>query len=492
MMSRFPAERIVVHKDAPINTTGGFVLYWMTAFRRSKWNFGLERAADWAQELGKPLIVLEALRCDYPWASDRLHSFILDGMRDNALHFKDTSVFYFPFVERFKNQGKGLVRELSSRSCLVVTDECPSFFLPRMTRSFAKDSPCRMEAVDSNGLLPIGITERVFLTAHSFRRFLQQQLHRFLDRFPKDDPLSNMRIPALKELPAEILRKWPMAASKIIGSSPGSLRGLPIDHTVRPVEIRGGPTAARVKLADFLHANLRRYHVDRNHPDENATSFLSPYLHFGHISVHEIFSELSKFEHWSPGRISASASGMREGWWGMSQGAEAFLDQLVTWRELGFNMCSKRDDYDQFDSLPGWALGELAAHEKDDRQYVYSLEEFESAKTHDPLWNAAQRQLLVEGGMHNYVRMLWGKKILEWTSSPREALEIMIGLNNKYALDGRDPNSYTGIFWVMGRYDRPFGPARPVFGKIRYMSSRSIMKRIKLAEYIRRMIPAPN
>ncbi|MGA3118650.1 MAG: deoxyribodipyrimidine photolyase [Syntrophobacteraceae bacterium] len=490
-MVQFPVERIVRYNNASINTDGEFVLYWMTAFRRAHWNFSLERAAGWAQELRKPLVVLEALRCDYPWASDRLHSFILDGMRDNQSDFKDTAALYFPFVERFKNEGKGLITELASRSCIIITDEYPSFFLPRMTRAAAKDLAIRMEAVDSNGLLPMAITNRVFLTAYSFRRFLQQQLPRLLDQFPKRNPLSNTSIPILKKLPAEISRKWPMAPREIINVSPGSLRHLPIDHSVKPVETRGGSGAARIMLLEFLQKKLHRYHSDRNHPDGDATSGLSSYLHFGQISAHEIFSELKEVEQWSSERLFPKASGQREGWWGMSKGGEAFLDQLVTWREIGFNMCSKRDDYDQFDSLPDWAQNALATHQNDHRQYLYSLEEFESAETHDPLWNAAQRQLLIDGGIHNYLRMLWGKKILEWTSSPRKALEIMTELNNKYALDGRDPNSYTGIFWVLGRYDRPFGPARPVFGTIRYMSSSSTMRRIKLAEYMRRMVPVP-
>jgi deoxyribodipyrimidine photo-lyase len=175
----------------------------------------------------------------------------------------------------------------------------------------------------------------------------------------------------------------------------------------------------------------------------------------------------------------------------MSEGAEAFLDQLVTWRELGFNMCSKREDHDQFESLPPWAIKELHEHAGDRRPFLYSLEEFKAAKTHDELWNAAQRELLEQGWIHNYLRMLWGKKILEWSSSPREALGAMIELNNKYALDGRDPNSYSGIFWVLGRYDRPFGPSRPIFGKIRYMSSKSTARKLALADYLNRYGPAP-
>ena len=235
-MDHFPIERIVPLNKAPMNPDGEFVLYWMIAFRRGEWNFSLERAAGWAQELRKPLLVLEALRCDYPWASDRLHSFMLEGMLHNQAHFRHTPALYFPFVERFKNEGKGLIAELASRSCIIITDEYPSFFLPRMTRSAAEHLPIRVEAVDSNGLLPMGITDRVFLTAYSFRRFIQQQLPRHLDQFPKKDPLSNSSIPRMEELPGETSKKWPMTTLETANLSPGFLSGLPIDHTVKPVE----------------------------------------------------------------------------------------------------------------------------------------------------------------------------------------------------------------------------------------------------------------
>ena len=182
---------------------------------------------------------------------------------------------------------------------------------------------------------------------------------------------------------------------------------------------------------------------------------MSPYIHFGHVSSHELYS--------------AARHKLR------------FLDQLVTWRELGFNMCAHVANYDCYESLPAWAQRTLAKHEKDERAFLYSLAHFEQAETHDAVWNAAQKQLLEEGGIHNTLRMLWGKKILEWTRTPREALAIMIELNNKYALDGRDPNSYNGIFWILGRYDRPWGPERPVFGTIRYMSSANTARKMKKA-----------
>jgi deoxyribodipyrimidine photo-lyase len=164
--------------------------------------------------------------------------------------------------------------------------------------------------------------------------------------------------------------------------------------------------------------------------------------------------------------------------------AESFLDQLVTWRELGYNLCSHRDDYDHYASLPDWAKHTLAVHASDERPYLYSLEQFEQAATHDPLWNAAQRELVREGGLQGYLRMLWGKKILHWSRTAELALHVMIELNNKYALDGRNPNSYSGIFWILGRYDRAWGPERPVFGKVRYMTSESARRKLELRRYL--------
>jgi deoxyribodipyrimidine photo-lyase len=175
----------------------------------------------------------------------------------------------------------------------------------------------------------------------------------------------------------------------------------------------------------------------------------------------------------------------------VSGSAEAFLDQIVTWRELGLNISARRPDYDQFGSLPRWAVSTLDAHAGDPRPHTYTLEQFAAAATHDPLWNAAQRQLVSDGRIHNYLRMLWGKKILEWTASPRDALAVMIELNNRFALDGRDPNSYSGIFWVLGRYDRPW-PERPIFGTVRYMTSASTAKKLRVKEYLRRYSPSPS
>jgi deoxyribodipyrimidine photo-lyase len=482
--SQVPQIRVRQMNDAPVRTDGKYVLYWMVAARRAHWSFALDRAVEHARQLDRPLIVLEAIRAGYRWSNDRIHRFVIDGMADNERAFADTGVLYYPYVEPKPGAGKGLLERLAAEACVVVTDDFPAFFIPRMLASAGKKLPVRLEAIDSNGILPMRATDRVFARAHDFRRFLQRELGPFLDQMPRRNPLRTKLRPR-RRLPDGIAQRWARATPGLLGGE-GEIARLPIDHSVQAGSCAGGSSAGHRVLRDFLAGPFERYGEDRNHPDADGASGLSPYLHFGHLSAHEIFGELVSREDWSSEKISGPASGKRSGWWGMRPAAESFLDQLITWRELGLNFCVHRDDYDQYESLPDWARATLEDHSGDPRPHVYSLEQFERAETHDDLWNAAQKQLRVEGRIHNYLRMLWGKKILHWTSSPRHALEIMVELNNKYALDGRNPNSYSGIFWVLGRNDRAWGPERPVFGKIRYMSGANTRRKLHVGRYIER------
>lgn len=477
-----PTERISRVNRAPIRAEGAYVLYWMIASRRTEYNFGLQRAVEHATALQKPLIVLEALRAGHRWASARFHQFVIDGMRDNALGFQRPGVCYHPYLEPAAGDGRGLLAALAANAAVVVTDDFPCFFLPAMVAAAGDALTVAMEAVDANGLLPLRAETKVHLTAHSFRRALQQTLPAHLPNRPLADPLAALAGPA-PTLPESITERWPHALNWL--DRGGEVTGLAIDQQVRPVALRGGSTAARLALQQFLSHGLQGYGADRNHPDRDASSGLSPYLHWGHLSTHEVFDALMTREGWL-GHTPARATGAREGWWGVSANAEAFLDQVITWRELGFNFTSKRHDYDQFESLPPWAIATLTEHAADDREWVYDRDALEHARTHDPLWNAAQRQLVREGRMHNYLRMLWGKKILQWSATPREALRVMIELNNKYALDGRNPNSYSGIFWTLGRYDRPWFPERPIYGVVRYMTSESAARKLRLREYLQR------
>jgi len=388
-------------------------------------------------------------------------------------------------VPELRIADKGLLDVLAQRACVVVTDDFPAFFLPRMVAAAAAQLPVRVEQVDSNGLLPLRATDRVFTNAFSFRAFLQKELRSHLEYFPRPDPLADVKLPAIKSLPAEITRRWSGASATLLSGSAAELAALPIDHSVRVVDYRGGPLEARRRPRQFLEGHIADYSKAANHPDDNARSGLSPYLHFGHISPHELFHELMSREGWSPERLATKSNGKRSGSWGASTATEAWLDEFITWRELGYNMTAHRDDYDRYESLPDWARATLERHAADPRWQVYSLDEFAGAKTHDPLWNAAQRQLIRDGRIHNYLRMLWGKKILEWSPVSRDAIDVMIELNNRYAIDGRDPNSYSGIFGCLGRYDRSWGPERPIFGTVRYMSSDNTLKKLRVKAYLR-------
>jgi deoxyribodipyrimidine photo-lyase len=470
----------------PIFGDRDFVLYWMIAARRVRYNYALERAIVWARELQKPLVVLEALRVDYPWASDRLHRFVLDGMSDNQRGFLDAGIAYYPYVEPRHGAGRGLLAALARHASVVVTDHFPCFFLPRMVAAASKKIEAKLEAVDSNGLLPLSAADRDFTTAASFRRHVQAELPKHLPSFPRANPLAGALLRRPYRLPREIVERWPRADPDLLRGDAAALAELPVDHAVPVVGTRGGSQEAAKVLRRFLRRHLASYPTLHNDPSADATSRLSPYLHFGHIGSHEVFAALARKERWSPRNLSREVTGHRSGYFGMSEAAEAFLEQLIVWRELGYTMCDRQPEtYDRYESLPTWARATLAAHARDHRPHRYDRAAFEAAATHDPAWNAVQRQLLCEGFQHNYMRMLWGKKILEWSSTPREALQTMIAIMNRWSLDGRDPNSYTGYLWTLGRYDRPW-PGRPIYGNVRSMSSERTAAKVDLSKYLKK------
>jgi deoxyribodipyrimidine photo-lyase len=481
--SRVPQLRITTLNSSPTRADADYVLYWMTSARRTQDNFGLDRAIEHARDLGRPLLVFEALRVDYPWASDRLHQFVIEGMEDNAARFAAAGITYLPWVEPALGAGRGLLEALAKRASVVVTDEFPCFFLPQMIVAAASRLEVCVEQVDSNGLLPLRATPSEFPTAYAFRRFLHKQLAPHLLERPAPDPLANPAGLTGARLPDAVATwtttsPWPFDLAR--------LHDLPISHDVRPTGVRGGEVAARGRLARFVSERLGRYVDDRNDPSVDGTSGLSPYLHFGHIGAHRVFDALTSPLGWTPALLATNGKGQRDGFWNLPAPVEAFLDEFVTWREVGYAFCFHRPDYEQYESLPSWARATLDAHRVDRRPHLYSEAELAGAGTHDPIWNAAQRQLVREGRIHNYLRMLWGKKILEWSPSPEEALHRLIELNNRYSLDGRNPNSYSGIFWTLGRFDRAWGPVRPIFGTIRYMSSDNTARKLTLGPYLER------
>ncbi len=480
-----PTLRVTELNQAPENPAGDYVLYWMIANRRLEWNYALDQAIEHAKRLQKPLLIFEPLRVRYRWASDRLHRFVIQGMHDHAQQLKTSPIGYYPYVEPQPGAGTPLFTMLAKQACIVVTDDYPCFFLPHMIDAVKPSLNVAFQMVDSNGIVPLRQADRTFTVAHSYRRWMQKNVLDLLLDAPQAQPLARLKLPKFEGLPDKIKKRWPAANLESL-LKPDGLKSLPIDHQVRPSQrYQGGSHEAQQLWHKFLHQRLAQYDQNRNEPDEDGSSGLSPHLHFGQISAHQVVHELLSNEGWTPDRAS-KPNGKNHDFWNLSPSAEAFMDQMLTWREMGFNMTHREPDrYDRYDSLPDWAQKSLKQHTRDPRPRVYELEQFERAETGDELWNAAQRELVQTGKMHNYLRMLWGKLFLQWTATPQDALQYMIELNNKYALDGRDPNSYSGIFWTLGRYDRAWGPTRPIFGNVRYMTSDSTRRKLKLKQYLK-------
>tara|TARA_B100000242_G_scaffold153577_1_gene109676 strand:- start:985 stop:2544 length:1560 start_codon:yes stop_codon:yes gene_type:complete len=487
-----PESRLRIVNPKP--SEGECVVYWMISTRRSTWNHGLDHSINLAKERNLPLVVVEPLAIAHEYANDRIHAFVIQGMMDNKKAFEDSPVTYVPYVETKHNEARGLLEKWMEHAAVLVIDDFPVYFPRRVIEIASEIDKCEVHCVDSNGFLAMD-QGREFTTAYSFRRHVHKTILQSMSEFPAPDPLSSTH--GMKKFPVEKVESifkesdtpitpyefiWRICEGTDVGQK--ALSVLKIDHDVPPVpHTQGGSVSARARWQEFLTDRLSSYSENRNEPELNGSSGLSPYLHFGHISCHEILSDIFEKYNWNTSEITLPHDGRRSGWWGLPSDVESFLDQIITWRDLGFIHCAAVKNHHLFESIPEWAQKTLREHENDPRPYIYSFEEFENAETHDELWNAAQNQLRRDGMIHNYLRMLWGKKILEWSPTPEKAMEYMVILNDKWALDGRDPNTYTGIGWVLGKFDRGW-TERPVYGKIRCMTTDSTKRKYKTKKYL--------
>jgi len=487
----FNDTRVRPANDRSVNTAGDYILYWMQANRRLDHNLALDHAIAEGRRLGRPLVVYEGLRLRYPWASERLHRFVLEGMRANATAARRAGLTYWPWVEHKPGEGRGLLADLAARAALVVTDDFPCFIVPGQVAALAASVEVAVVAVDAGAIVPMSrlgptVSAAAHLRPRIHRAFGEAWEHRAVAR-PQGSGAAPMAPPFE---PADL------------DDLDGLLASLPLDRSVPAVPATpGGGPAARQRLADFVAHRLRGTAERRSHPappDRAHQSGLSPYLHFGHIAIEEVVERvLASTGDWSPAVLDPHAVGRREAFFCRDADVNAFLDEAITWRDLGLHWhWTRRQDTESLErALPAWARATLAAHAGDARAHVYSVEEWEAGQTHDPLWNAAQRELAATGTIHNYMRMLWGKKVLEWSRTPEEAYATLEHLNNRYAVDGRDPNSYTGILWCFGLFDRPWAPERRVLGSVRYMSSENTAKKFRLGpylDYVASLPPSPS
>jgi deoxyribodipyrimidine photo-lyase len=446
--------------DRPVATRGDFVVYWMQAFRRADDNAALAFAVERANELGVPCLVYEALRSDYPYASDRLHRFVLEGARDTAIRLAERGIAHVFFLPRTPDEARGVMAKLAARARLVVSDDFPSFVVRAHNAAFARRAPCAFFVVDDCAVVPMALLAKPEIAARTIR----PKVTRALDAWLR--PLIEAA-PAVK--PPERI-DLPFPAIDVANASARKLETLvaacTIDHEVPPAPgTPGGTREAERRLAAFVRGPLATYDADHNDPGRDAESGLSPYLHFGMVSAR---------------RVALQA---RE--WGEGNGLAAFLEQLLVRRALSFNFARSHPDHAEWTALPAWARATLEEHASDRRYARLSLADLEAARSPDVLWNAAMNELRARGVIQPYARMLWGKLPILWMPRPAHVHAALMHLNDKWALDGRDPNGYANVSWCFGLHDRPW-PERAIFGKVRAMTTASARRKLHFEEYIER------
>jgi len=432
---------------------GDYVLYWMQQSQRAAYNHALEYAVQQANKLGRMLLVVFGLMDDYPEANLRHYTFMLEGLKETQAALVSRGI---KMMLR-RGHPPEVALKFSRQAAMIVCDRGYLRHQRAWRAQVAKQATCPVVQVESDVVVPV---EVVSDKAEYAARTIRPKIHRHLASY----------LVALKQ--AKV--KHPSLGLKVkgleFGDTEGLLRKLNLDRSVPPVSdlFKGGTSRALKRFNGFLRHRLKHYGQHSNQPQTDDISHMSPYLHFGQISPLYLALKLS--------RAADTPKAVKD----------AYIEQLIVRRELAMNFAFYTPDYDTYACIPGWAQKTLADHRQDKREYVYNQRQLEKADTHDPYWNASMLEMKHTGFMHNYMRMYWGKKILEWSSSPQKSFRTTLAINNKYFLDGRDPNSYTGVAWIYGVHDRAWGE-RPIFGKTRYMAASGLERKCDITAYVKKV-----
>ncbi len=450
------AKERVRHMNTRSVKPSGPVAYWMSRDQRVGDNWALLFAQELALKSQQPLLVFFVLTPNFPGATWRAYDFMIKGLQEIESRLRELDV---PFILILGDPSVEIPLLVSEHYVsALVTDMSPLKMGKKWRSDIASQINVPMFEVDAHNIFPVWeASSKQEFGAYTIRPKIQKVLKTYLTNFPPISPQD----------PAKIVHVIPAHAGIQNINWDEIELSLNCNRSVKPVTwITPGEKAAHQMLRDFIHKKLPYdYAEGRNDPTQDVLSNLSPYLHFGHISAQRIAYEVQHSD--AP-----------------QTDKEAFLEELIIRRELADNYCFYNPEYDSFDGFPEWAKKSLIVHATDVREYTYLKEEFEEGKTHDPIWNAAQKEMTSTGKMHGYMRMYWAKKILEWTKSPQEAMEIAVYLNDKYELDGRDPNGYVGCAWsIGGLHDRAWFE-RPIFGKIRYMNANGLKRKFDIAKYV--------
>lgn len=426
----------------------GPVIYWMSRDQRSNDNWALLFAQQEALDRKVSLIVCFCLVPKFLDATLRQYDFMIKGLKEVLENLKKKKISFYLLKGDPVTEIPTFVKKVDAG--ILVTDFEPLKIKEKWKRGVLKKISIPFYEVDAGNIVPCWIASpKQEFAAYTFRPKIHKLLDEYMDEYP-----------SLKTHP----HSWKKKVPKVSWTS--VMKSLKVDKKVEPVYwIKPGEKGAKEMLEGFIKNKLARYDEDRNDPSKDGQSNLSPYLHFGQISSQRVVSEVLKCNIPRKKKLG-------------------FIEEIVVRRELSDNFCFYNKDYDNIQGIHDWAKKSHAAHRKDKRKYIYSLKQLENAKTHDELWNAAQMEMVKKGKMHGYMRMYWAKKILEWTSSPEEAIKFAIYLNDKYELDGRDTNGYVGIMWSIGGVHDRAWPSRPIFGKIRYMSFDSTKRKFNYKKYL--------
>jgi len=445
-------ERIKALNETGIRK-GKYVLYWMQASQRTEYNHALEYAILKANELFQPIVVFFGITDHFPEGHERHYFFMLEGLREVKRSLEKRGI---RMVIQHRSPEIGIV-PIAKEASLVVVDRGYLKIQKAWRNDAAQHLKCPLIQVESDVIVPIEeASPKEEYAAATLRPKIHKKLNHFLVPLKENDPFTDSPSLDLEFFDLEDIDR--------------AILKLRIDRGVKKVhDLHGGTEEAKKHLQVFLEKKLDDYAELRNDPTLDSLSKMSPYLHFGQISP--LYIALKVLETKSPGQ-------------------EAYLEELIVRRELSMNFVFYNPQYDCMDAIPEWAKKSLKAHQRDKRQYLYPLEDLETAKTQDPYWNAAQKEMAIKGKMHGYMRMYWGKKIIEWSRTPEEAFQNALYLNNKYELDGRDPNGFAGVAWCFGKHDRPWGE-RQIFGTIRYMNDKGLKRKFNADEYVKMMNEVP-
>ena len=448
---KIQVERVQNLNEADVRE-GDYVLYWMQSSQRAEQNHALEYAVQRANDLDQRLLVVFGLTDDYPEANLRHYTFMLEGLKDAQEALEKRGI---EMVVR-KGSPEEVALEAGKDASLIVTDRGYMRPQKKWREKVAGEADRLVTQVESDVVVPVELASgKQEHAARTLRPKIQEYLEDFLVALTPtkvEKRSTNMHVDGLDLSDMEKV-----------------LDGMDLDRSVSALSnlYKGGNSEARKIFRRFLKQGLGDYDANRNQPQTDYVSHMSKYLHFGHVSPIWL-------------ALQARGASAKQG------NIESFVEELVVRRELSVNFVFYNNDYDSYSNLPGWARETLGEHKGDDREYAYTRKQLENAETHDEYWNAAMKEMVHTGYMHNYMRMYWGKKILEWSNTPEHAYRTTLYLNNKYFLDGRDPNSFANVAWVFGQHDRGW-TEREVYGKVRYMSSGGLERKTKPDQYVEKV-----